>query len=69
MKVVTGGAGIPTDRAFMKLYVFNDRLYMGTMNFREGASLLVSTDANATDFEHIYTKGYDNSGKKTNDST
>lgn len=58
--VLTDGAGLSTDRAFMKLYVYQDHLYVGTMNYRDGASLLVSTDANATQFDRLFTAGNDN---------
>ena len=41
----------------MTMHVFDNLLYIGTMNFEEGTSLLVSTDLNATEFTPIFTKG------------
>jgi len=54
------GNGIERDWAVMKMYSFNGLLYVGTMNFEEGTSLLVSTDSSGTDFDFIFTKGNGN---------
>lgn len=54
------GNGNPSDTALMKLVLFNNRIYIGTMNFEEGASLLVSEDERATSFKTLFTKGNGN---------
>merc|ERR1712176_1249650 len=45
----------------MKLYVYNDRLYVGTMNFFKGASLWVNDDEDGLDFVPVFVEGNGNS--------
>ena len=54
------GNGNPKDWAIMKLYSYNDRLYLGTMNWNTGAALLVSTDITATKFTYAWIDGNGN---------
>lgn len=51
------GNGARLNISIMKLYVYQDRLYLGTMNFLQGASLLVSRADSDTDFSSVFTKG------------
>lgn len=44
----------------MTLYVYNGKLYFGTMNFESGAGLYVSTDDDGTMFEALFKDGNEN---------
>eukprot|EP01084_Bolivina_argentea_P139984 246207_1 len=44
----------------MKLYVYKNKLYFGTMNFLSGCSLYVNTDDDGTVFETVFTGGNGN---------
>ena len=50
--------GITGDTAVMELIVHKDRLYIGTMNFFQGASLWVNTDEYGTNFSTVFTEGF-----------
>lgn len=54
------GNGNPKDWAIMKLYSYEGRLYLGTMNWATGASLLVSKDITATKFNYLWVDGNGN---------
>ena len=44
----------------MRMTVYNNRLYIGTMNFFSGASLLVNTDTEGLEFEFLFINGNGN---------
>ena len=54
------GNGDTSEMAIMKLYVYNDKLYFGTMNFQSGAGLYVNTDDDGKIFEPLFKNGNGN---------
>jgi len=60
--IFRGGNGDINDSGIMKLFEFQDRLYLGTMNFDNGSSLLVSTDSTGTNFTSLFNGGNGNPG-------
>ncbi|MCP3944050.1 MAG: hypothetical protein GY710_21580 [Desulfobacteraceae bacterium] len=56
-KIFDKGNGVQSNTAAMKLYVYKDKLYVGTMNFIQGASLYVNTNTAGTRFEPLFTQG------------
>ena len=48
------------DSSVMKLYVFNEVLYVGTLNFLSGARLLANTDEAGLDFAQVFDGGFEN---------
>lgn len=54
------GNGLPGNTAAMKLYVYRNKLYIGTMNFFVGASLWVNDDNEGISFVPVFLNGNGN---------
>ncbi|MCP4133931.1 MAG: hypothetical protein GY754_23375 [bacterium] len=51
------GNGFKTNTAAMKLYAYNDKLFVGTMNWIKGSYLYMNSDEDGAIFEPIIEKG------------
>ena len=59
-QVFDGGNGFIGNTALMDLYVYKDKLYLGTQNFFVGAALMVNTDEEGLEFGFIFQEGNGN---------
>ena len=55
--VFKGGNGKRGETAAMQLFVFDDKLFIGTMNWFRGMGLFANPDAEGTHFEAVFENG------------